>query len=252
MSLRLLHPRELKQPTAASVPTRTRLLRPDEVRVAHLVSETARAFRFGPRISPGRAPYEFYPTPPEATRALLSVESFDGSIWEPACGEGHIAKVLEAAGHNVVSTDLVDHGFGESGRDFLAETRPLAQHIVTNPPYGRGLADAFVKHALKLTADTGGSVAMLMNITGLCHPMRHDFYVASPPAVIYALDECVCWPNGDPAQATTTIAKQRYCWMVWKPRNDSTTRFAWLSTRPFRDTRPLSSSTFRHFASGDS
>ncbi|MGL1659540.1 hypothetical protein ACSTH1_23845, partial [Vibrio parahaemolyticus] len=37
----------------------------------------------------------FYPTPPEATRALLSVETFDGSIWEPACGKGHIADVLK-------------------------------------------------------------------------------------------------------------------------------------------------------------
>ena len=34
---------------------------------------------------PRRAAFEFYPTPPEATRALLSVEAFDGSIWEPAC-----------------------------------------------------------------------------------------------------------------------------------------------------------------------
>lgn len=34
-----------------------------------------------------RAPFEFYPTPPEATRALLSVEKFEGNIWEPACGD---------------------------------------------------------------------------------------------------------------------------------------------------------------------
>ena len=36
------------------------------------------------RSVPRRLPNEFYPTPPEATRALLSVETFDGSIWEPA------------------------------------------------------------------------------------------------------------------------------------------------------------------------
>lgn len=37
---------------------------------------------FGPdgRVHPMRAPFEFYPTPPQATRALLSVEEFDGSI----------------------------------------------------------------------------------------------------------------------------------------------------------------------------
>ena len=31
------------------------------------------------RVHPTRAPFEFYPTPPEATRALLSVEDFDGA-----------------------------------------------------------------------------------------------------------------------------------------------------------------------------
>ena len=37
--------------------------------------------------TPKRAAFEFYPTPPEATRALLSVETFEGLIWEPACGD---------------------------------------------------------------------------------------------------------------------------------------------------------------------
>lgn len=226
--LRLVHPRDL-----AAAPV-SRLVHPREVRGPNLVRETARAFRMGPQIAPHRAAYEFYPTPPEATRALLSAETFEGSIWEPACGEGHISRVLEAHTYSVVSTDLVDYGFGQSGRDFLAERKPLAKHIVTNPPYGRGLADAFAKHALALTAETGGSVAMLMNLTGLCHPLRHDFYVGQPPAVIYCLDECVCWPYGDPARATTSIAKQRYCWIVWKSGHRGHTRLAWLSTLPFR------------------
>lgn len=209
-----------------------RLLHPDEVRVSSVVTATAKAFRFGSRISPARAPYEFYPTPLAATRALLTVEAFDGSIWEPACGEGHISKVLAAAGHEVVSTDLVSYGFGEGGRDFLAERAPLARNIVTNPPYGRGLADAFVKHALALAATTGGKVAMLLNITSLCHPRRHEFFCAHPPTAIYALDECICWPNGNPREATTTIAQQRYCWVVWTPSSPPMeSRFAWISTR---------------------
>lgn len=150
-----------------------RLLHPREIGIRQIPGPTARAFRMGPQIAPHRAPYEFYPTPPEATRALLSAESFDGSIWEPACGQGHISKVLTQDGYDVVSTDLVAYGYGEAGRDFLAEERALAKHIITNPPYGRGLADAFAKHALKLTRETGGSVAMLMNLSGLCHPLRH-------------------------------------------------------------------------------
>ena len=97
----------------------------------------------------------FYPTPPEATRALLSVETFDGPIWEPACGKGHIAKVLEAHGHEVIATDLNDWGYGAPRIDFLKAHagNANARHIVTNPPYGKGLADAFVNKALAIKHD---------------------------------------------------------------------------------------------------
>jgi biotin carboxyl carrier protein len=73
---------------------------------------------------PKRAVLDFYPTPPEAIRALLSVEQFDGSIWEPACRDGSISRELTAAGYEVVSTDISDHGFGASGIDFLHERSP--------------------------------------------------------------------------------------------------------------------------------
>lgn len=187
------------------------------------------------RIHPRRAPFEFYPTPPEATRALLSVESFDGSIWEPACGDGAITRELQRAGYDVVSTDLADHGFGTPGIDFLRETAPRAKHIVTNPPYGRGLADRFVRHALRMADTTGGSVAMLLNLLSLCHPVRHDLFVSMPPAAIYGLDELVCYPNGNPREATAATDRHRYCWVVWKPHHSGHPTFWWLSTAAFRD-----------------
>lgn len=208
---------------------------PAQAAASRFVSLTARAFRGGGRIAPHRAAFEFYPTPPEATRALLSVETFDGDIWEPACGEGHISKVLEAHGYNTVSSDLATcWGYGLRGRDFLRETEPLARHIVTNPPYGRGLADAFVAHALKLARPHGGTVAMLLAIQSLASPLRHAFWTGNPPTVIYALDDCQCWPYGDPARATTAIGKQRYVWVVWKLNHTGPTVFRWLSTRPFK------------------
>lgn len=83
-----------------------------------------------------RVPLDFYPTPPEATRALLSVERFSGTIWEPACGDGAISKVLLAHGYSVVSTDLIYRGFGTGGVNFLTQTQTRARNIVTNPPYG--------------------------------------------------------------------------------------------------------------------
>ncbi len=187
----------------------------------------------GWRLSPYRAPREYYPTPPEATRAFLAAEHFDGPIWEPACGQGAIAIECEAAGYDVIATDLADYGYGEAGRDFLKTERPLAKHIVTNPPYGAGLADRFIRQALAMTARTGGKVVMLLNLASLCDPSRHHSYMARPPARIYAPDQCVCYPNGDPALEGPYTRRHRYCWMVWEQTPKVTTTFHWLSTAPY-------------------
>jgi hypothetical protein len=185
------------------------------------------------RIHPNRAAMDFYPTPPEATRALLSVEAFDGTIWEPACGNGAMSAVLQTAGYEVVSTDLVDRGFGTPGIDFLKQTVPRAKHIVTNPPYGRGLADRFIQHALNLTAMTEGSVVMLLDLLSLCHPLRTDFFIEQPPAAIYGLDELLCLPNGQRNDAMAANPWRRYCWMVWKTGHTGRPSFWWLATKPF-------------------
>lgn len=93
---------------------------------------------------------DFYETPVEATRALVAVEPLRGRVWEPACGLGAISRILEEAGCDVVSTDLVSRGYGQGGVDFLMEHRAPADvdAIVTNPPFK--LADQFVRHALTL------------------------------------------------------------------------------------------------------
>jgi hypothetical protein len=180
--------------------------------------------------SPLRVPFDFYATPPEATRALLSVESFDGPIWEPACGDGAIASVLADAGYTVVATDLIDRGYGQPAIDFLQETAPRAKHIVTNPPYGGGLPDQFIGKALTLTRATGGKVAMLLDLASLCHPTRHAKWIATPPAAIYALDQLTCIPGADANRARFMArADRRYYWAVWKPAHTGRPTFWWLS-----------------------
>lgn len=183
----------------------------------------------------------FYPTPPEATRALLSVETFDGPVWEPACGKGHIAKVLQAAGLEVLATDLNDWSYGATGVDFLdpAHVRatrraaPRIKHIVTNPPYGSGLADDFIAQSLTVTADTGGKVAMLLNLSSLVLTRRTRFWRAQPPARLYAIDGIVCWP--DPGRAPPQhFRDQRYVWAVWTPDHRGPSAFWWLSSAEFR------------------
>ena len=62
---------------------------------------------------------DFFPTPPWATFALIDNEKFSGDIWECACGDGTMPRVLEQTGCVVPSPDLYERGYGEAGHDFL-------------------------------------------------------------------------------------------------------------------------------------
>ena len=194
-----------------------------------------------------RADHDFYPTPPEAVRALLSVESFDAPIWEPACGDGAIAKELEAHGHEVHATDLIDRGYGAGDHDFLSPvtfTRvmlelPQLKHVVTNPPYSYrpGIGDKFVGQALRFARQRGGKVAMLLNIGSLAHPSRTMKWRNHPPAAIHICDDLTCWPYGDRRQAGRYIAEHRYCWIVWIADHHGPTEVTWLRMADFRTNR---------------
>ena len=82
----------------------------------HNIGPSPSRIRAGATPEKRRAPFEFYPTPPAAIRALLAAERFEGSIWEPACGNGAIARELIASGYEVAATDLADWGYGAVSR----------------------------------------------------------------------------------------------------------------------------------------
>lgn len=77
--------------------------------------------------------------PPEPTRALLKAEadrlSHFPCIWEPACGDGAMAREIEAAGYRAVCSDICDRGHGATIQDFYNFNNPLSPAIVTNPPF---------------------------------------------------------------------------------------------------------------------
>ena len=54
---------------------------------------------------------DFYPTPEWATHALIENEYFSGTIWEPACGNGAMSRVLKKVSADVYSSDLYDRGY---------------------------------------------------------------------------------------------------------------------------------------------
>ena len=102
---------------------------------------------------------DFYPTPPALTEALLRVESFPVTVWEPASGDGAISEILTARGHVVVSTDLVDRAYGQARHDFLLEHLPSGEGMITNPPFR--LWREFAEHACKAFNPSFEKIAML-------------------------------------------------------------------------------------------
>jgi hypothetical protein len=121
-----------------------------------------------------RAENDYYPTPPYATEQLLKHEKFYGEIWEPACGEGHISKVLEAAGYTVLSSDLIDRGYGTGGIDFQEGWRGnkiVKDNIITNPPYSD--AQSFVEQAKYVAKH---KIAMLLRTAFLESQERYEFF----------------------------------------------------------------------------
>lgn len=95
---------------------------------------------------------DFYATHPLSLKIFLDKLNEDkielhSNIWECACGMGHLSKVLEEKGYNVLSTDLIDRGYGTSGIDFLKAPNGWNGDILTNPPYK--YAKEFVEKGLE-------------------------------------------------------------------------------------------------------
>jgi len=105
----------------------------------------------GGNSTKGREKDDFYPTPDECVLSLINNVAIPQSIWEPACGDGAISKILEQNGHDVYSTDLVYRGYGTGGIDFLQEKEARAPYVITNPPFK--LAEKFIIKCHELDLD---------------------------------------------------------------------------------------------------
>ena len=169
---------------------------------------------------------DYYATEPKATKLLLELEEFSDIIWEPACGEGHMSEVLKAAGYNVISTDLVDRGYGTGDVNFLEiEDKDLAMDIVTNPPYK--YAKEFVEKAMEIVAD-GQKVAMFLKLQFLEGKARKELFKKYPPKTVYiSSSRLICAKNGDfDSTASSAVA---YCWYVWEKGYAGDTVIKWFN-----------------------
>ena len=115
----------------------------------------------GHNLNNDREKDDFYATPQYAVEALLKQETFDGNIWECACGDGALSEILKKNNYDVYSSDLIDRGYGETGIDFLLTNRK-ADNIITNPPFK--LANEFT---LKSFDVTNNKIALFLKLSFL-------------------------------------------------------------------------------------
>lgn len=164
---------------------------------------------------------DFYPTPEWATHALLKHESFEGDIWECACGDGAMAGVLKSYGHDVMSSDLYDRGFGETGIDFLQADRG-AKNIITNPPYNS--AQKFVEKGVELAEN---KMALLLRLAFLEGGHRSNTIFSNcPPSRIWVFSERITfYPRGAKVKGSGTTA---YAWFVWDKAHKGQTQLGWI------------------------
>lgn len=153
-----------------------------------------------------RQPKDFYATPIEATRKLLNIETFDGLVLEPACGDGAISKVLSEAGLEVESSDLYDWGYGSPGIDFLERTQPIS-NIITNPPYSLSLK--FISAATRLAER---KVALLFPVAYLQGIKRSLLFEQTQLTRVLILRRRPGWKIPGVSKLKRMVP---YAWFVW-------------------------------------
>ena len=163
---------------------------------------------------------DFYATPSESTSALLNVEEFVGGIYEPCCGQGHIANVLkDIGGYEVEASDLIDRGYGTPRIDFLME-RTRRDNIVTNPPYKNALD--FAEQAINLSKR---KVALLLKLNFLEGVARHKFFEVHPPKTVWVFSQRQSlMKNGTPYSG----GMMALAWFVWEQGNNEQPRIGWI------------------------
>lgn len=173
---------------------------------------------------------DFYATDPESLRLFLNKIEEDkdvnlhSCIWECACGQGHLSKVLEEYGYAVKSTDLIDRGYGKSGIDFLKVDGVYNEDILTNPPFK--YAEEFVYHAMDII-ENGYYCIMFLKIQFLEGKARRKLFEKYPPKYVYVNSERqTCYINGDMSEKKSSASC--YCWFVWQKGYCGDTIIKWL------------------------
>ena len=171
---------------------------------------------------------DFYATNPKALYLLLEQFKKDkillkNNVWECACGQGHLSNVLIKKGYNVISTDLIDRGYGKV-KDFLEVDTIFDGDILTNPPFKD--AECFVKKGMEILKD-GCKLILFLKIQFLESKSRYELFKKYPIKYLYVhSSRQLCCRDGafDKYDSTT----QFYAWYVFEKGYVGETILRWI------------------------
>lgn len=176
---------------------------------------------------------DFYPTPEWATRALTDycfplINHVGKRVWEPACGDGAMAEVLKEK-FEVISSDLYDRGYGQTGVDFLNpggfDTDKPIDMVITNPPFSK--AEDFLHKALSIKSVR--LVALLLRLSFLEGSKRRLTVfngTETQPTDVFVFPERITFkPPGVVVKSSGTVA---YAWFIWDRDSKNQTHLNWL------------------------
>lgn len=141
-----------------------------------------------------RRDLDYYPTPPDVTRAILdTLAPQPGAVvLDPSCGDGAILDVASERwcvtrgielDSSRASTALAK-GHAVTAGDALARSWPSCDLLVQNPPFS--LALDFVRRAAQYAAERGSMTASLVRLSFLSSKGRAAFH-REHPADVYVL-----------------------------------------------------------------
>ncbi|CAL7867269.1 Conjugal transfer protein [Fusobacterium necrophorum subsp. funduliforme] len=167
---------------------------------------------------------DFYATDRRATTELLKRETFRKVIYEPACGQGHIGKILEEWGYKVKAEDIRHRGYGNGKEVDFFTVKENDLDIITNPPYF--CANEFLFHALHISKEKV-KIAMLFRLAFLEGQKRYELYKECPPKRVYVFSKRLnCAKNGDfDKYKGSAIA---FAWFLWEVGYHGKTELMWI------------------------
>lgn len=179
------------------------------------------------RAEPADSPDDF-PTPPWATRALLEHVLNEHPLTEqiclePACGAGHMSRVLEDYFSEVVSSDAYYYGYA-GVRDFLEHPfeAKSVDWVITNPPFR--LAEEFVCRSFDIARK---GVAILARTVFLESSGRYErVFARTPPSKFAQFVERVPMVKGRLDRKASTATG--YAWLVWEFETATAPRLMWV------------------------